>query len=68
MSYVVEVASGEVNIIEVGSGEIEWLEVGAQGPPGIQGDAGFTTGIDIISGGLPDTDFTNEYQFSGGAP
>jgi hypothetical protein len=39
-----------------------------QGPPGIQGEAGFTTGIDIISGGNPDTDYTNEYQFDGGTP
>ena len=39
-----------------------------QGPPGAQGQPGFTTGIDIISGGTPTTDYTNEYQFDGGTP
>lgn len=47
---------------------IESTEVGLQGPPGVQGEAGFTTGIDIISGGAPATNYTNDYQFDGGAP
>lgn len=47
---------------------IESTEVGLQGPRGVQGEPGFTTGIDIISGGDPSTDYTNEYQFDGGAP
>lgn len=44
------------------------ITVAEQGPPGIQGEAGFTTGIDVISGGTPSTNFTNEYQFDGGTP
>ena len=44
------------------------VTVAEQGPPGPAGASGFTTGIDIISGGAPATDFTNEYQFYGGAP
>ena len=44
------------------------LTVCEQGPPGIQGEPGFSTGIDIISGGSPTTDYTNEYQFDGGTP
>lgn len=44
------------------------VTVAEQGPPGVQGEAGFTTGIDIISGGAPATDYTNDYQFDGGAP
>jgi len=44
------------------------ITVAEQGPPGIQGEAGFTTGIDIISGGAPATDYTNDYEFDGGTP
>lgn len=44
------------------------VTVAVQGPPGIQGEAGFTTGIDVISGGTPSTNYTNEYHFDGGAP
>lgn len=47
---------------------IESTEVGLQGPKGVQGEAGFTTGIDIISGGAPATNYTNDYLFEGGAP
>lgn len=48
--------------------EIETIEVGRQGPPGPAGASGFTTGIDIISGGAPDTDFSAGYIFFGGNP
>lgn len=68
MTDIIEVASGSVEIIEVASGSVEIVEIAAQGPPGIQGEAGFTTGIDIISGGTPSTNYTNDYQFSGGTP
>jgi hypothetical protein len=70
MTDIVEVASGLVEIIEVESGSVEIVEIAVQGPPGIQGEAGFgfTTGVDIISGGAPATDYTNDYQFSGGTP
>lgn len=68
MTDIVEVASGELEIIEVASGSVEIIEVAIQGPPGVQGEAGFTTGIDIISGGAPATNYTNDYQFDGGAP
>jgi hypothetical protein len=44
------------------------VTVAEQGPPGPQGDSGFTTGIDIISGGAPDTDYSEGYIFSGGPP
>lgn len=47
---------------------VESTEVGLQGPKGVQGESGFTSGIDIISGGAPSTDYTNEYQFDGGTP
>lgn len=47
---------------------IESTEVGLQGPKGVQGNNGFTTGIDIISGGSPSTNYTNDYQFDGGTP
>lgn len=48
--------------------KIESTEVGFQGAKGVQGEPGFTTGIDVISGGVPATDYTNDYQFDGGAP
>lgn len=47
---------------------IESTEVGLQGPKGVQGESGFTSGIDVISGGAPSTNYTNDYQFDGGAP
>lgn len=47
---------------------IESTEACVQGPKGVQGEPGFTTGIDVISGGAPATDYANEYQFDGGAP
>jgi len=47
---------------------IESTEVGLQGPKGVQGESGFTSGIDVISGGAPNTNYTNDYQFDGGAP
>lgn len=68
MTDIVETASGELEIIEVASGSVEVIEIAVQGPPGVQGEAGFTTGIDIISGGAPATDYTNAYEFSGGTP
>lgn len=57
-------------IIEVTQEIVETITVtvAEQGPPGIQGEAGFSTGIDIISGGTPSTNYTNEYEFSGGTP
>jgi len=67
MTDIVEVLGG-VQIIEVATEEIEIIEIGMQGPQGVQGEAGFTTGIDIISGGTPTTNYTNEYQFDGGTP
>ena len=67
MTDIIEVLSG-VQIVEVATGEIEIIEIAVQGPQGIQGEAGFTTGIDIISGGSPTTNYTNEYQFDGGTP
>lgn len=48
------------DIVEVASGSVEIVEIAVQGPPGIQGEAGFTTGIDIISGGTPSTNYTND--------
>ena len=47
---------------------IQSTEVGLQGPKGVQGQAGFTTGVDIISGGAPDTDYSAGYIFTGGTP
>lgn len=47
---------------------IESTEVGLQGPKGVQGESGFTSGIDVISGGTPSTNYTNDYQFDGGTP
>jgi len=44
------------------------ITVAEQGPPGPQGEPGFSTGIDIISGGAPSTEYTNEYRFDGGTP
>jgi hypothetical protein len=44
------------------------VTVAEQGPPGPAGAAGFTTGIDIISGGAPDTDYSEGYIFFGGNP
>lgn len=38
-----------------------------QGPPGIQGESGFTVGIDVISGGASNTDYSAGYVFDGGA-
>lgn len=67
MTDVIEV-SGGIQLIDVVTGEIEIIEIAAQGPPGPQGESGFSTGIDIISGGTPTTDYTNEYQFDGGTP
>ena len=43
------------------------VTVAEQGPPGPPGVLA-PTGIDIISGGTPSTDFSNGYIFSGGAP
>lgn len=68
MTDIVEVASGSVEIVEVASGSVEIIEVAIQGPPGVQGESGFTSGIDVISGGTPSTNYTNDYQFDGGAP
>lgn len=48
--------------------EVVTVTVAEQGPPGIPGAPGFTTGIDVVSGGAPDTDYTNGYHFDGGAP
>lgn len=39
---------------------------GEQGPPGPPGAHGFTTSVDVISGGTADTDYTNGFVFSGG--
>jgi hypothetical protein len=47
--------------------EIESVEIGVQGPPGPPGVLA-PTGIDIVSGGAPDTDFSAGYIFEGGAP
>lgn len=55
------------DVIEVtATDEIEIIEVATQGPPGIQGESGFTVGIDVISGGASNTDYSAGYVFDGG--
>lgn len=44
------------------------ITVAEQGPPGPQGNNGFTTSVDVISGGTPTTDYTTGFIFSGGTP
>ena len=44
---------------------IETVEVGQQGPPG---RAGVIPNIEQIDGGEPDTDFSADYEITGGAP
>lgn len=39
-----------------------------QGPPGPPGESGFTNAIDVISGGAPDTDYSEGFIFFGGNP
>lgn len=68
MTDIVEVNSGELEIIEVDSGAIEIIEIAVQGPQGIQGEPGFTIGVDIISGGTPSSDYSEGYIFEGGTP
>ena len=65
-----ECVSLETEIVtsEVGATLIEVVELAQQGPPGPAGTPGFTTAIDIISGGAPDTDYSDGYIFFGGTP
>jgi hypothetical protein len=66
MTDIIEVAGG-IQIVEVIEGGIEIVEVGIQGPPGPQGNHGFTTSVDVISGGKATTDYTTGFIFSGGS-
>lgn len=47
---------------------LEFVELAIPGPPGPPGRDGFTVAIDVISGGAPDTDYSDGYIFSGGTP
>lgn len=67
MIDIIEVATG-IQIVEIIEGGIEIVEVGIQGPPGPQGNHGFQTSVDVISGGTPSTDYTNGFIFEGGTP
>lgn len=67
MTDILEVAGG-IQIIETAHGGIEILEAGIQGPPGPQGNHGFTTSVDVISGGTPSTNYTTGFIFEGGTP
>jgi len=63
-----ELLETEIVSSAVATTEIEAVELAMQGPSGPPGAPGFTTGIDIISGGTPSTDYSDGYIFSGGQP
>jgi hypothetical protein len=63
-----EILETEIVSSTVATTELEAVELADQGPPGPPGRDGFTSAIDIISGGAPDTDYTDGYIFSGGTP
>jgi hypothetical protein len=64
MTDTVEITTVETVTVE--SVVVEVVEVAVQGPPGPQGNHGFTTSVDVISGGTADTNYTNGFVFSGG--
>ena len=64
MTDTVEIVTVETVTVE--SVVVEVVEVAVQGPPGPPGAHGFTTSVDVISGGTADTDYTNGFIFSGG--
>lgn len=68
MTTLVTVVEEVVTLAVTEGDETISIAVGEPGPVGGQGEPGFTTGIDIINGGMPNTNYTNEYQFDGGVP